>query len=786
MGSELLYPTRMIEGKLNTLARKPKKIGEFILANPEKIGDMTTRKLAAECDTSEATVVRFVQGIGYAGYHDFLDALMAEIKLQSPGQDSVQNVGFIESDTPRRVRFKKSVNAGINELQALAGHMDMEAVDHVLELMHKSKKIYIIGSFNSYSLACSLGWMLQEIRSGVELLKVGDHNCITTLADAPEQSLAIIIGLEPYPDSLFRIASSLAGLNIPLVVISDLSPCPMARYAQRHLQCITSVDQGIASNVAMGLLFQFLAGELAGQDANVTQEYQARLHRARRGNYLYFNQPEWLRIGRWEDITTLDPAWMSSASRELTIMTCIYDGLVRYKEGTWEIQPGLATSWDVSSDGREIIFYLRRGVMFHRGYGEMTSEDVQFSFERIIDKKSTSPYKSMWDVLDSIQTISRYIVKINLKYPCPALFTSILPSNAGMVVSQRAVTEMGHHNFAFNPVGTGPYQFKLFAPGDRIELERFNGFNGTSPPVSRLIFCPKNDKNLLEQDMINGDLDVLQLPFVNTNSIKNMSDFNVKVLPGQQIWWLGMMTNKPPFDNLDVRRAIRHALDVDRMIHKAFYGYAKRATSFLPPGLIGHWRDAPLRPQNFSKAREILKKAGVENGFKVKLLIVPSRIDRVISEIVKEDLKKIGIIVDIDIRDVNACNDAAIRGECDLYLANFNFTTDSDYLAKWFRSDQAWNLSHCKNLEYDKIITKAAFEMDLNKRSQLYIRAQEIVDEDCWALWLTHGASIVASQKNIDVGSIFPSGSLAPWTIKKFFAAELNNGNMDESKGDIS
>ncbi|MCP4719476.1 MAG: SIS domain-containing protein [Desulfobacteraceae bacterium] len=775
MESSLLNPTRIIAGKLKTLSRKSKKIGEFILANPGKIAVMTTRKLAAECDASEATVVRFVQGIGYAGYHDFLDALMAENNFQASGQDIRQSVDYNENDTPPKARFKKSINTGINELHALADHMNMESVGHVLELINKSKKIFIIGSFNSYSLACSLGWMLQEIRPGVEILKVGGHNCITTLADAPERSLVIILGLEPYPDNLFRIASSVSGLNIPLVVISDLSPCPMARYALVHLQCISRVEQGFSSNVSMVLLFQFMIGELAIHDANATQEYQAKLHKARRGNYLYFNQPEWLRIGRWEDITTLDPAWMSSASRELTIMTCIYDGLVRYKEGTWDTQPNLARSWDVSSDGREIIFYLCKGVMFHRGYGEMTSEDVRFSFERIIDKKSTSPYKSMWDVLDSVQKISRYIVKINLKYSCPALFTSILPSNAGMIVSHRAVTEMGHHNFAFNPVGTGPYQFKLFAPGDRIELERFKGFKGTKPFVSQLVFCPKNDKNLLEQDMINGDLDVLQLPFVNTKSIKNMSDFNVKVLPGQQIWWLGMMANKAPFDILEVRQSIRYALDVDKMIYKAFYGYAKRANSFLPPGLIGYWNDAPVRQQDFSKAKKLLKKAGFENGLKVKLLIVPSRIDRVVSEIIKEDLKKIGIIVDIDIRDVNACNDAAMRGECDLYLANFSFTTDSDYLAKWFRSDQAWNLSHFKNPEYDKVITKAAFEMNLKKREELYLQAQAIVDEDCWAIWLTHGASIVASHKKVDVGSIFPNGSLAPWTIKKFFGAELSS-----------
>ena len=150
-----------------------------------------------------------------------------------------------------------------------------------------------------------------------------------------------------------------------------------------------------------------------------------------------------LKIAQWEDINTLDPGWMTSTERELTIMNCIYNGLVKYKEGTWEVVPDLAESWDISEDGKEITFYLRKGVQFQKGYGEMTAEDVKFSFERIIDPEAKSPEEETWAALDNVEILNEYTVKLVLKYPSARLFTSSLPLNAGMIVSKKAVEEMG-------------------------------------------------------------------------------------------------------------------------------------------------------------------------------------------------------------------------------------------------------------------------------------------------------------------------------------------------------
>ncbi len=146
----------------------------------------------------------------------------------------------------------------------------------------------------------------------------------------------------------------------------------------------------------------------------------------------------------------------------------------------------------------------------------------------------------------------------------------------------------------------------------------------------------------------------------------------------------------------------------------------------------------------------------------------PSRSGRSISENIKKDLEKIGIIVDIDARDINAFNKASKSGDCDLYLSFFGATLEPGYNVRWFKTDESWNLSQWCNPEYDETVNMAETEMDFRKREDLYIKAQAIIDKDCLAIWLTHGNGIVVHQKEIDIGKVYPNGELAPWTIKKF------------------
>ena len=757
------FPNEIINREFLNLTPKNRKLGEYIISDPVKVTSMSTRKLAGACGISEATVVRFVQKLGFEGYQEFQKALIDEIqcKMPSPVTD---NGHLLQENTLQNMRFREFVSTDIKKITNFVEKLDFNSFSKLIELLQESAKIYVIGSYGSWAHACQLGMFLKEVRSGVHIINGSNRNTLEIFAESENNSLAILICQKPYLAELVRLSKYIKELKIKLIVIGDMLPCPMACSSD-----ISIMDPSFnLSAPGLSILFRFITDELCIRDNESVARRKALLSRVRLDNNIFFDQPCILKVGKWQDVTTLDPAFMVSLTREFTIMNCIYNGLVKYNEGTSNIIPALAKSWDISSNGLEITFYLQEGVMFHRGYGEMTAEDVKFTIERIIDPVSSSLYKDMWSPLKAIKVIDRYTVKIILKYQYPSLFTSILPTNTGMIVSKKAVQGMSVEKFSFNPVGTGPYQFALYAPNNRIELKKFSQYHNNPPLIPHLVFYVKDNKIELEDDMVNGILDVIQLPLVNINKLDRLSNLNVITMAGQQTWWIGFTMNRPNMDNLKIREAIRSAVDVEKIIDEAFYGFADRAKSLLPPGLPGFWKNAPIYRQDLAKAHQLLKEVGMEDGFKISLLMSPSRSGRIISENIKKDLEKIGIIVDIDARDINAFNKASKNGDCDLYLSFFGFTQEPGYSVRWFKTDQPWNLSQWSNPEYDKTVNMAETEMDFKKREDLYIKAQKIIDQDCLSIWLTHGNGIVVHQTGIDIGKVYPNGELAPWTIKKF------------------
>lgn len=472
-----------------------------------------------------------------------------------------------------------------------------------------------------------------------------------------------------------------------------------------------------------------------------------------------------LKIATWEDINTMDPGWLTSVERELTIMNCLYNGLVKYKEGSWEIVPDLAESWKMSPDGKEVTFHLRKGVKFQKGYGEMTAEDVKFSFERIIDPAAKSPEKGNWAQLDHVIVIDKYTLKLVLKGPMAQLFTSTLPLNAGMIVCKKAVEEMGQKKFGFDPIGTGPYELAKWEPKKSVKLVAFKNYWGKKPKVKQLTFMPIVEDATCEIALKTGEIDIGRVSLDNLKAFEKDPKLNVYTKPGLKYWWLGFTVNKPPFDDLKLRQAVRYAVDVDKILIAAFYGSATRAKNILPPGMLGYWKDAPVYKVDLEKAKQLLKEGGKPNGFKSDLLVWTDDKAKVAAEVIKADLAKIGVDVDIQVKEVGAFNEATNKGESNMYIQFFATTIDPGYAMSWFETGNTWNPSQWSNKTYDELLKKGMAESDFEKRAQIYIDAQKEIDKDCWAVWITHGVQVIVAQKKVDINELYPNGLLAPWSM---------------------
>jgi peptide/nickel transport system substrate-binding protein len=475
-----------------------------------------------------------------------------------------------------------------------------------------------------------------------------------------------------------------------------------------------------------------------------------------------------LKIANWGDINTLDPAFLTSVEREFTIMNCIFSGLVKYKEGTWDVVPDLATSWEISADNKEITFHLRHGVQFQKQYGEMTAADVKFSFERIIDPAQGSPEASSWGALDHVEIIDDYTVKLILKAPSAKLFTSTLPLNAGFIVSKKAVEALGKDAFGLSPVGTGPYEFDHWTPGQETVLTAFKDYFAIPPKLAKLTFVPIPEIATAEMALKTGEIDVGGISLKSIQAFQANPDLNVVLKPGLKYWWIGFTMNKPPFDNIKVRDAVRYAINVDEILQAAFNGIPQRANTMFPPGMLGRWEDAPAYQPDLEKAKALLVEAGYPGGAGLELTFLAwtAEENTIIGEVVKSQLEKIGITVNVVVEEVGAFNEATNAGkDNNFYIQFYTTTVDPGYTTEWFQCGQTWNPSQWCNPEYDALWKQADAEMDPVKRAALYVEMQKIVDKDVWAIWLTYDVEAVAMQKYVIPGGLFPNGRLAPWQM---------------------
>lgn len=473
-----------------------------------------------------------------------------------------------------------------------------------------------------------------------------------------------------------------------------------------------------------------------------------------------------LRIDRTRDMSSLDSALFTDIRSQWAVIDAIYSGLVQFKLGSWGIEADLAESWEISDDGLTITFKIKEGIQFHRGYGEVTSEDVKFSFERIIDPALDSLWAIKWEALENVEVVDRYTLKIHLKEVFAPLFSTTLPYGGGQIVSKKAVEELGLEEFGRMPVGSGPYEVVEWVPNDHTTLKRFDGYWGDKPSVEKVTFVPITDVTTVELALKAGELDIGRISLTNIKEIEANPDVDVIVIPGTRYIFMALNHSRPPFDNILLRRAIRAAVDVDEMLLAMYDGYAERADSNYLPFVLGYW-GAPLYKQDTEAAKAFMAEAGFADGFEME--IVTSSEDEYVTgaEVMQAQLALAGIKAKIIAVESAAATDLTLSGNFDLRIADWTALSDPHNYVVWFKSDEKWNYIHWNNAEYDATVDAGGAVMNPEKRAALYMKAQQIWDAEIASIPLTHGVNSMAVRKGVDVGTLYPGGELAIWTMTK-------------------
>jgi ABC-type transport system substrate-binding protein len=465
-------------------------------------------------------------------------------------------------------------------------------------------------------------------------------------------------------------------------------------------------------------------------------------------------------FGRGGDSVSVDPGHVTDGA-SINATSAIYDNLVQFKYGSTQIEPALATSWEVSKDGLEYVFNLRKGVYFSKTKyfkqkSEFTAKDVVFSLKRQFDK--TNHYNKIggafkyWSAMDmsnivkDVIAVDMYTVKILLKKKeAPFIanlamdFAMILSSDYADILAKKGKeTDLGK-----KPVGTGPFIFKKWVKDDKMIFSANKNYWNGRPYIDKLIFKVIANNAVRAAELKTGSIHIMDFP--NPAEVKVLEkNPKIKLVKqeGLNVGWLAFNMDKKPFGNKKVRQAIRHAINTQGIVDSIYEGLGTVAVNPIPPTMWSYNKNLKGYEYNPEKAKQLLKEAGFENGFETNLwamTVARSYIPngRKVAEAMQADLAKVGIKAKIISYDNATYLQRSAMGEHDMVLTGWTGDNgDPDnflnilFSAHAADPKPAQNRSFWRDAEFTKLVDAAKITTDITKRTALYEKAQVIFEEE--------------------------------------------------------
>lgn len=458
-----------------------------------------------------------------------------------------------------------------------------------------------------------------------------------------------------------------------------------------------------------------------------------------------------------QDLTSLDPAFMTSSIDD-AIMVCVAENLVTYVADSDEPVGELAEEITSSEDGLTHTFTLKSGMQFHGGYGEVTAEDVKFSFERIAgltDPPLESTYQGDWATLEEVEVTGELTGVIHLSGPFPPLFTTTLTGNAGLVISQAAYEELGE-DFATQPIGSGPYEFVEWERGQRALLRKFADWQHPSadwaedPAWEEIEFLPIAEDNSADIAIETGEVDFGQIAYSSVQRFQDDDQFAVTTQATLDYTFIGFNVTDPLLADVEVRRALRQALDIESMLVAAFDGQTTRAHALLSEDMpIGHWADAPQLQPDPEAAQQALSAAGAD-GLELEFGIREEPGSSTIAQIVQENLSAIGVTANIQVYPGDELHQQVENLQ--MFYQSFSNQADPSWATVWFTTPQVgdWNFMSWSNEEFDTLHEQALGETDQDARHEMYIQMQQLMEEDAIASWVMYRTNHYAHSPDLE------------------------------------
>ena len=485
------------------------------------------------------------------------------------------------------------------------------------------------------------------------------------------------------------------------------------------------------------------------------------------------------------DIVQYTAATSADASAET-----VFDRLLRFAPGSAELVPGLAERWEISADGREYTFHLRRDVQFQRTpwftpSRPLNADDVIWSFRRQIDPAHPwhalsprgFPYAeamALGELIERIDRLDDHRVRFVLRHPeAPFLadlamsFASIYPAE----YADRLLAAGTPEKLNSQPVGSGPFVFERYEKDAQVRFHRHPEHWAGAPAIERLILAITPEPNVRVQKLKAGDCQIALAPRpVDIPGLRR--DERLRVLEGEPLLtaYVGINTRHPPLDDVRVRQALNLAFDKSAYLRAQYgEGGAIPAVAPYPPNLWGSDPGLQGWPYDPERARRLLAEAGHAGGLKLSIWTRPgggpsNPNPGIGAQMLQADLAAIGIEVRIQVLEWGELIQRAKRGEHDLIFMGWagdngdpdNFLTPNLSCAAAVSGE---NQAGWCNREFDDLLREARQNADQNQRAALYRRALAIFHREAPWIPLAHPREFAAVRRDVEGFVVSPLGT---------------------------
>ncbi len=460
-----------------------------------------------------------------------------------------------------------------------------------------------------------------------------------------------------------------------------------------------------------------------------------------------------LRVAVATEPPGLDPTTNAAAVIRQLLHHNLYEGLVQVDE-EGKLRPQLAESWQLSDDGLVYTFVLREGVSFHDGT-LLDAAVVAQSFHRAMDPDTGHPRREEYEVIERIDVVGERTVEFHLYEPQTA-FLTLLALGASVIVPPEA------DDLARHPVGTGPFEFVEWRPANRLVLARNPSYYfPDQPKVDQVTFRFVRDPAAQRRALMAGEVDlVIEITPEIAVELGQRPGFSVVSAPSNLVQVLSINNARGPLDELEVRKAIAHAVNRELIIERVFFGYGTPIGSHLTPAIPYYVDLTGMHEYDPQTSRELLAQAGHGDGLTLTLSLPSNYAQHVrTGEVIAAQLEEVGIRVRIELVDWATWLERMFsQGDYDLTVIAHPGRLDPALMLGVYGPDRPdyYFRRGWQSEELNDLLEEGAVELDRGRRQEIYARVQEILAEEVVNVYLQDMHAMIGLREGIEGVSVYP------------------------------